>query len=136
MRYSVHLFRPDLSRSNSHISVDLHGISRNDLSADRFRKSNGQQVFPAAVGPVKNDQWLFHLYFLDSIYTIRLNFFSSSVLVMEIMVGLPMRTVIWILQCKEFTDQFVYFLCRQAVIPLQQPYRIRMQPSHRSAPVS
>lgn len=49
-------------------------------------------VFPTAVVR-QNDKWafvcLFHLYFLDSIYTIRLNFFSRSRFVMAMIVGRP-----------------------------------------------
>ena len=93
MRHTVHLFRTDLGRADVHLPVDLHRVSRNDLSADCFGKSDGGSSLPDSSWSGQNDKWafvcLFHLYFLDSFYTIRLNFFSRSRFVMAMIVGRP-----------------------------------------------
>ena len=58
-----------------------------------FGKSDGGSSLPDSSWSGQNDKWafvcLFHLYFLDSIYTIRLNFFSRSRFVMAMIVGRP-----------------------------------------------
>ena len=50
-----------------------------------FAREMERLVFPTAVGPVST----INGFFITYSYTIRLNFFSISVFVMEMMVGLP-----------------------------------------------
>ena len=40
VRDPLHLFWPNLRRSDIHMPVDLHGICGNDFSANRFGKSD------------------------------------------------------------------------------------------------
>lgn len=55
----------------------------------RFAAFTDNAVFPTAVGPVKIKIGFFKTCILSDDQTIRLNFFSSSRLLMEMMVGLP-----------------------------------------------
>ena len=122
MRHTVHLFRTNLGGADVHLPVDLHRVSRNDLSADRFGKSDGGSSLPDSSWSGQNDQWafvcLFHLVFP------RFHLYNSFKFLFQITFchgndcRSSMRTVIWIVQCQEFADQFIYFLCRKTVIPL------------------
>lgn len=83
MRYAFHLFWFYLRRTDIHMPVNLHRVSRNNLAVNCFCKSDGGLCLANGRRTGKNDQW----FFLH--YTILLNFFSNSRLVMEIIVGLP-----------------------------------------------
>ena len=80
MSDTVHFPRQDLGRANIHLLIHLHGIRRNDLSADRLRQFDGKLCFPYCRRPGQYQHFLFlH----------RLNLRSSSYLLMEMIVGLP-----------------------------------------------
>ena len=94
----IHFSRFDFRGADVHVSVDLHGVSRNDLSVYRLCQGNGKLCFSDG-GRSRQYNHRFHCLSTpicrftackSPVYqTIRLNFFSISSLVMTTMVGLP-----------------------------------------------
>ena len=83
------LFGPDFGGPDIHMPVDLHGIRGDDFSAHRMSQPDGETGFPDRRRTGQNNKRLLFVHLPVPPYTIRLNFFSSSRFVMEIMVGLP-----------------------------------------------
>ena len=84
MGNALHFFWSDLGCSDIHLLVDLHGIGRDDLSSYCLRQLDRGSSLSHRCGTSEDDEWFF-----IHCYTILLNFFSNSFLVMDIVVGLP-----------------------------------------------
>ena len=107
----LHFFRTDFGGADIHMPVYLHGIRRDDLSVHRFRKIDRSARLPTAVGPVNIINGRFIAAYS---YTIRLNFFSSSLGHSDDR-RTSVWTMIWIIQ-RSSSPINVHFPRRQSVV--------------------
>ena len=86
MGNAIHFPGSHLGRADIHVSVYLHGIRADDFPANGLCQPDGKGGLSHCRGSCEDNERLLHK---SSFQTMRLNFFSSSYLLMEMMVGLP-----------------------------------------------